>query len=144
MEIRRILYGDINEEFLAALSALKDPGLTVEEARRIYACAASFHEWPQFGRVYVAAENEKIFGVATLILEKKFLHRGGIVGHIEDVAVHPDNQGKGLGKLLVETLVSEARIAGAYKVILDCDPKNVEFYKKMGFYTADVHMRIDL
>lgn len=144
MEIRRILYDDINEEFLTCLSAIRDTGLDVEQARRLYAQACAFHEWPQFGWVYVAAEKEKIFGVATLLVEKKFLRCGGIVGHIEDVAVHPDHQGKGIGKQLVQQLCEEAKKIGCYKVILDCESKNIPFYEKLGFQLNDNHMRLDL
>ena len=34
---------------------------------------------------------------------------------------------------LIEHLLGVARMAGCYKVILDCDEHNVAFYAKLGF-----------
>jgi glucosamine-phosphate N-acetyltransferase len=87
----------------------------------------------------------RIIGTATLILETKFIHNGGCVGHIEDVVVHPDFRGKKVGQQLIHELVREARLAGAYKVILNCTPDNIPFYEKCGFTNNGVvQMRKDL
>lgn len=146
MEIRRLMYEDIGEDFLTTLAALRDTRLTVEEARRLYGTARSFHDWPQFGTVFVAADGPRIVGAGTLLVERKFIRQGGIVGHIEDVAVHPEWQGKGVGKLIVDALIGEARTVGCYKIILDCSADLVTFYGRFGFYTHDnaKHMRLDL
>lgn len=42
-------------------------------------------------------ENKDIIASATLLLEYKFLHECGNVGHIEDVVVHDSQRGKRLG-----------------------------------------------
>ena len=56
--------------------------------------------------VYVIADtNDKIIGAATLLIEKKLLHGGASVGHIEDVVVDSTERGRGLGKMLISSLV---------------------------------------
>jgi ribosomal protein S18 acetylase RimI-like enzyme len=48
-----------------------------------------------------------------------------------DVAVHPDFQGNGLGKAIIEKLM--ARAAGHRKIILYANPGKEAFYRKLGF-----------
>src|SRR5690606_4202949 len=42
-------------------------------------------------------ESKKIIGTATLLIEQKFIHNGGKVGHIEDVATRKGFEGRGVG-----------------------------------------------
>ena len=44
------------------------------------------------------------------------IHNLGLVGHIEDIAVAKDQQGKKLGQKIIEALSSVAEIVGCYKV----------------------------
>lgn len=48
-------------------------------------------------------ENRDIIASATLLVEHKFLHACGSVGHIEDVVVHDSQRGKKLGIRWVHT-----------------------------------------
>lgn len=41
---------------------------------------------------------------------------------------------------IIERLVEEARAYGCYKIILDCNEKNVAFYEQCGFSRRSVHM----
>jgi glucosamine-phosphate N-acetyltransferase len=50
---------------------------------------------------------------------------------VEDVVIDKSCRGKNLGKLLVDSLVSLARELSCYKVILNCNEKNVPFYTKV-------------
>ena len=43
--------------------------------------------------------NAQVCGAATLVVESKFIHECGMVGHLEDVVVHAGLRGKGLGKV---------------------------------------------
>lgn len=87
--------------------------------------------------------NETV-GTATLLLEQKLIHDGGIVGHIEDVCVHRDWRSKGIGRALVSFCAAYAKLHGAYKVILACSSENVGFYEKLGFKQTSHLMRMDL
>ena len=51
-----------------------------------------------------------------MIVERKFIHNLGIVGHIEDIAVTRDQQGKKLGLRIIQALDSVAANVGCYKV----------------------------
>lgn len=131
----------IDENFLSSLAALSPPGLTVEEARE--AMRKKFLNTHSY--VYIARENDRIIGTATLLIEPKIIHAGGIAGHIEDVAIHEDFQGKGVGYALIKKVVEDAKNCfNCYKVILDCDETKVGFYEKNGFVRNGVCMRIDL
>lgn len=57
-------------------------------------------------------------GTGALIVERKFIHRLGMVGHIEDIAVAKDQQGKKLGLRLIQALDFVAERVGCYKVSL--------------------------
>ncbi|KAG0324765.1 Glucosamine-phosphate N-acetyltransferase-like protein [Podila humilis] len=82
----------------------------------------------------------KIVAAGTVLVERKFIHELGMVGHIEDIAVSADQQGKKLGLRIIETLKAIGAQVGCYKVILDCSEKNVPFYEKCGFERKGVEM----
>lgn len=65
-------------------------------------------------------ETDALVAVGTVFLEHKFIRNLGICGHIEDIAVDPSTQGKGLGKILINALTELSESLGSYKVILDC------------------------
>jgi ribosomal protein S18 acetylase RimI-like enzyme len=52
---------------------------------------------------------------------------------IWDVVVHPDFQGRGLGKALMQQLIKKLRSEDISNVTLFADPHVVEFYKQLGF-----------
>lgn len=58
----------------------------------------------------------RIVATGSLIVERKFIHALGKVGHIEDIAVSADQQGKKLGLRVIQTLDSVASKVGCYKV----------------------------
>lgn len=70
-------------------------------------------------------EKGKIVASGSLLLEKKFLHKGGVAGHIEDVVCDEGYRGHSLGKKLIAALVYLAKQKGCYKVILDCNVRIV-------------------
>ncbi|EMC94695.1 hypothetical protein BAUCODRAFT_35923 [Baudoinia panamericana UAMH 10762] len=82
----------------------------------------------------------KIVGTGALIVERKFIHHLGLVGHIEDIAVAKDQQGKKLGLRIIQALDFVAENTGCYKTILDCSEANEGFYVKCGFKRAGLEM----
>lgn len=137
--IRDLEVGDFKKGFLETLSHLTTVGLTPDEAIHIWRGRNAAGV-----RTVVALIGDEVIGTASLILEHKFLHRGGTIGHIEDVAVRPGHEGKGVGSAVVRELVELARRSGCYKVILSCTDQNVPFYSRIGFRRHDNGMRIDL
>jgi len=93
--------------------------------------------------IYVAIDNKKIVGSTTLLIEQKFIHDGGLVGHIEDVVVRKDCEGKGIGIKLVTSLLERAKEKNCYKTILDCKDDVKQFYERIGFTRESNGMRYD-
>ena len=93
--------------------------------------------------IYVAIDNKKIVGSTTLLIEQKFIHNGGLVGHIEDVVVRKDYEGKGIGIKLVTSLLERAKEKNCYKTILDCKDDVKQFYERIGFKRESNGMRYD-
>ena len=92
---------------------------------------------------YVIIENNinKVAAIGTIFIEQKIIHDGGLVGHIEDIAVNSDYRGQKLGKLIIDYLSELGGRLGCYKVILDCDVKNVGFYEKCNYNQAGIEMQ---
>lgn len=82
----------------------------------------------------------RVVGTGALIVERKFIHTLGSVGHIEDIAVAKDQQGKKLGLRIIQALDFIASKTGCYKTILDCSEHNEGFYVKCGFRRAGLEM----
>ena len=139
-EVRELKPADLERGFLKTLESLSSvEGLTPAAGRKILSKSNGQ------GPVIVAvAEDGEVIGTTTLLVEKKFIHHGGLVGHIEDVAVRKGYEGMGVGSAVVRGAVSRAEQLGCYKVILDCKPELVPFYERMGFKSKDVGMRLDL
>ncbi len=88
----------------------------------------------RIGLVWVAADaGERPVGfIVTFELE------GGI--HIEEISVHPDHSGRGLGKRLIETLTQWAKQQGYLAITLSTFrdvPWNAPFYERIGFCVVE-------
>ena len=84
----------------------------------------------------------KVVGTATLLVEPKLIHNLSFVGHIEDVVVDKEYRSFGIGKMMLKHLTNKADVLQCYKVILDCDEKNVQFYSNCGFEGKGVEMAL--
>ena len=93
--------------------------------------------------IHVAIDDNKIVGSTTLLVEQKFIHEGGLVGHIEDVVVRKNYEGKGIGIKLVRSLLDCAKEKNCYKTILDCKDDVKPFYEKIGFHEESNGMRYE-
>lgn len=88
---------------------------------------------------FVAEYQGEIVGTGSLHLIQK---TNRILGLIEDVVVLPKSQGKGIGKALLEKLISTSKKHGCYKTILNSKEKNIKFYEKQGFIANEIQMII--
>ena len=84
--------------------------------------------------------DEKIIGYGSVVFETKI--RGGIHGHIEDIAIHKDFHKNQFGTLLVNKLIQIAKEKKCYKVSLGCNENNLNFYKKNKFEDSGKFMQI--
>lgn len=85
----------------------------------------------------------EVVGSLSYFIEPKFIHNGGLVGHIEDVCVALGYEREGVGSALISAAKGIFEHAGCYKAILDCSNENVAFYQKLGFRQYENCMRID-
>jgi glucosamine-phosphate N-acetyltransferase len=140
VRVGELTEADLANGFLEALGSLSDVGLSAAEAADV------FRERRKAGiHTFVArAPDGRVAGTATLLVEPKFIHRGGRAGHIEDVAVHQDFQKKGIGAALVRHATEEARRLGCYKVLLNCFDRFAPFYERVGYRRHDLGLRHDL
>ncbi len=93
--------------------------------------------------VAIAELDGKIVGATTLLIEPKFIHKGGLVGHIEDVVVDKNFQGQKIGEKIMKYLLEFAKNRGCYKTILDCTDDVKPFYEKLGFKHIANELRFD-
>jgi glucosamine-phosphate N-acetyltransferase len=140
--VRELQPADLEKGFLETLENLSDTeGLSAKDARAIL---RTVRRNPLF-HVFVAVGGDgQVVGATTLFVEQKFIHGGGLVGHVEDVVVRKGCEGEGVGGSLVRAAVARARGLGCYKCILNCKPELTSFYEGLGFRRKDVGMRIDL
>ena len=138
--VRSLERGDLTCGFLETLDSLKSTsGMRQEKAEEIF----DMTETDPNRIIAVAIIDRRVVGTATLLVEQKFIHCGGMTGHIEDVAVHKDHQGAGVGTAVVQFLLEAARVRGCYKTILDCKDDLVPYYERLGFRLYSNGMRID-
>ena len=88
----------------------------------------------------VCDSSNEVVGTGGVIVERKFIHNLGLVGHIEDIAVAKNQQGKKLGLRIIQALDYVAEKVGCYKSILDCSEANEGFYVKCGFKRVGLEM----
>lgn len=62
------------------------------------------------------------------------LSDGHLVVYYPHMLVHPDYQGQGIGRLLMEAMMD--RYSGLHQQMLTADGEAIEFYKKLGFERA--------
>lgn len=136
--IRPLQSDDLTNGFVETLNYLSSVTLKPTDLLGIY-----WERLPAW-TTFVFEKDGKVVGTASINIERKFYHGGKGVAHIEDVAVHPDFRGQGIGRALVLNLLSMARAQNCYKAILDCSDGNVGFYEKLGFCKHDTQMRKDL
>jgi glucosamine-phosphate N-acetyltransferase len=157
--IRPILRSDFHRGYLDVLRVLTTVGEISEEAwNKRFDWIRSRND--EYYLLVVCDGEDRVVGTGSLIVERKFIHSLGMVGHIEDIAVEKNQQGKKLGLRIIQALDYVAAQVGCYKVrllspdlnldfefvlncsqsILDCSEANEGFYVKCGFKRAGLEM----
>ena len=138
--IRELKKEDIWNGFLKSLDSLKlASDIDKTKAEVIF---EKINSNPDY--IIAVAEIEgKIVGSTTLFIESKFIHDGGLVGHIEDVVVNKDFQGQKIGEKIMKYLLEISKNRGCYKTILNCTEDVKPFYEKLGFKQVANELRLD-
>jgi GNAT superfamily N-acetyltransferase len=75
------------------------------------------------------------------------VHRSGVEGWMGPLAVHPDYQGQGIGKMIVTSGIESLKKAGAKVIGLETMPRtmdNVGFYSSLGFTPGHLTVTVTL
>jgi len=90
--------------------------------------------------VYVIELDNRIVASLKMVIELKCHNNYGKVAHIEDVVVHSEHRGKGLGKLLVNFALEISKVKECYKAVLCCNREYESYYKSLGFRQKGIEM----
>ncbi len=138
--IRKLEEKDLFRGFLTSLDSLKKASdLNEDKAKDVFNKIKSNPNHI----VFVVILDDKVVGSTTLLIEPKFIHQGGKVGHIEDVVIAKEVQGSGIGEKLINFILDYAKKNDCYKTILDCSDDVKPFYEKIGFKKHSNSMRFD-
>jgi GNAT superfamily N-acetyltransferase len=135
MEIRDALDSDLPGILRVFADAGIDHGgaFTVDEARDHL---AHLRSWPNF-RLFAARDDDgEVIGTYSLVIIDKLGKRGTPAGVVEDVAVAPSRQGRGVGRAMMAHAIEQCRKAGCYKLALSSNLKREgahRFYESLGF-----------
>ena len=138
--IRELKKEDLQNGFLTTLDSLKQASnIEPKKAEEIFEKINSNTDYT----IAIAELEGKVVGTTTLLIEQKFIHEGGLVGHIEDVVIDKNHQGQKIGEKIMKFLLDIAKKRGCYKTILDCTDDVKPFYEKLGFTHVANELRFD-
>ena len=92
-------------------------------------------EQPEIGQLYCAEVGDVVVGMVSLLFTVSTAE-GGRAAWLEDMVVHPDWRGRGIGARLLREAIRQARAAGCGRITLLTDASNLaaqEFYGRAGF-----------
>lgn len=87
-------------------------------------------------RVLIAERDGVPLGTLTCFVLPLLLHGGTPAALVEGVAVHPDAQGSGIGRALMDAAMTIARSHGCYKLALSSNRRREAahaFYERLGY-----------
>ena len=120
-----------------------ETGFTPQEAR---VHMALFLRYPSF-RVFVAEVQGEVVGTYELLIMDNLAKRGRRSGVVEDIAVSPRLQGRGMGRAMMLHAQEQCRQAGCYKLVLSSGLKRTgahDFYDATGFKKHGYSFRVDV
>lgn len=133
LTIREASASDLPAVLALYRAALEDEEiLSPAAARRLFARMRSYPDYS----LYVAREGRRVVGTFALLIMDNLGHAGTPSAIVEDVAVAPDRQGRGIGRRLMAFALARARRAGCYKLALSSNAKRRaahRFYESLGF-----------
>jgi GNAT superfamily N-acetyltransferase len=92
-------------------------------------------EYPGY-KLLVAEDSGNVVGTTVLAVLPGFAHGTSPFGVVEYVVVDEAYRSRGIGKLLMESVIALAKEAGCYKIMLTSDVRRErahKFYKSLGF-----------
>lgn len=146
VQIRQATEADLG----AVLALYAQPGLDdghaldVQAAREVF---AEFARYPSY-RLWVALDAQgQVSGSYALLIMHNLAHQGTPSAVVEDVVVHPQRHGQGIGRALMNHAMRLAREAGCYKLALSSNIKRASahaFYQSLGFRKHGVSFVVEI
>lgn len=140
--LARLLMREATDDDLPAMLALygqsglgNDAVLTVAQAREVL---RQFAHYPSY-RLFVACEPahpESVIASYAILVMHNLAHCGAPSAIVEDVVVHQQRQGRGIGRQLMAHATEQARVVGCYKIALSSNDERQAahaFYDSLGF-----------
>lgn len=115
--------------------------LPLSEAERLFERMARYPDY----KVYVALCEGRVVGTFALLVMDNLGHMGAPSAVIEDVAVDPQWQGRGVGRTTMAYALQLCREKGCYKAALSSNLKRERahaFYESLGFERHGYSFRI--
>lgn len=116
--------------------------LNAAEAERLLAKFAGYPDYTLF----VAEVGGTVVGTYALLIMDNLGHGGAPSGVVEDVAVLPEWQGRGIGRAMMQHAMDRCAARGCYKLTLSSNARRADahaFYDRLGFerhgYSFVVH-----
>lgn len=126
---------------LYAQPDLDGKALSLPEAEHLFDRIAQYPDY----RIYVAICDSRIVGTFALLIIDNLGHCGAPSAVIEDVAVDPAWQGRGIGKLMMRHALQVCGEKGCYKAALSSNLKRERahaFYESLGFERHGYSFRV--
>jgi ribosomal protein S18 acetylase RimI-like enzyme len=114
-----------------------------EEAREQLAV---LRKYPSY-RVFVAEAGGIVVGTYELLIMDNLAKRGKKSAIVEDVAVSKQQQGRGIGRAMMEHAMQQARDAECYKLVLSSNLQRTDahaFYEALGFKKHGYSFRVEI
>jgi GNAT superfamily N-acetyltransferase len=115
--------------------------LALPDAERLF---ARFSRYPDY-TLYVAEQDGRIVGTFALLIMDNLGHCGAPSAIVEDVAVGPVQQGRGIGRAMMNFAMARAQEKHCYKLVLSSNAKRErahQFYEQLGFERHGFSFRI--
>jgi len=106
--------------------------LSLPEAERHFKRIAGYPDY----KIHVAFLGTQLVGTFALLIMDNLAHMGAPSAIVEDVAVDPEWQGRGIGKQIMMHALHLSRDKGCYKLTLSSNLKRAKahaFYESLGF-----------
>lgn len=129
-------------DLLATLDSAGTPPMDLAQAEVVF---TRMQVYPSY-RIWLVEAGREILGTYSLMIMDNLGHRGAPEAIVENVAVVAAARGRGIGRLMMEHAMAEARAAGCYKLVLSSNAARTEahaFYDALGFERHGISFRVD-
>ncbi len=100
--------------------------------RKIFTRIESYPDYA----IYLAEHEGEIVGTFALLIMDDLAHLGASEGIVENLVVHPQMQGRGIGRIMMKWAMEICTEASSYKLVLSSNIKRTsahQFYESLGF-----------